>query len=110
MTRDVPAEIRSTIDKHDVVLFMKGCKDAPHCGFSGLAVQILNHLEVDFMDVNVLEDPEIRQGIKEFSDWPTIPQLYIKGDFIGGSDIMKELFLSGELQSLLQEKKIARKA
>lgn len=110
MTRDVHAEIKSTIDKHDVVLFMKGDKDMPHCGFSGLAVQILNHLEVAFTDVNVLEDPDIRQGIKDFSDWPTIPQLYIKGDFVGGSDIMKEMFLSGELQALLQEKNISHKA
>ncbi len=103
---DIFLQIQETISNNDVVLYMKGSKDFPQCGFSALTVQVLNNLGVNFLDVNVLSDMEIRQAIKEFSDWPTIPQLYIKGEFIGGCDIVKEMFQSGELQELLKEKGI----
>jgi monothiol glutaredoxin len=99
-------EIQSTIDNNDVVLFMKGTKNFPQCGFSGQIVQILTYLEVPFKDVNCLETDELRQGIKEFSNWPTIPQLYVKGEFIGGADITREMFQSGELASYLASKGI----
>ncbi len=92
--------IQNTIDAHEVVLFMKGTAKIPMCGFSGFVSQVLQHLDVPFHDVNVLDDPEIRQGIKDFTDWPTIPQLYVKGEFIGGADIIKEMFESGELREL----------
>jgi monothiol glutaredoxin len=95
-------EIENTISKNKVVLYMKGSKDFPQCGFSASVVQILNNLSVDFLDVNVLLNAELRQGIKDFSDWPTIPQLYINAQFIGGCDIVKEMFASGELQDLLK--------
>lgn len=97
------AQIRQTISDHDVVLFMKGVADQPQCGFSSLVVQVLDHLGIEFHDVNVLADQTLREGIKAFSDWPTIPQLYIKGEFIGGSDIVKELYQSGELKTLLAD-------
>ena len=100
---DISQRIQETISNNDVVLYMKGTKDFPQCGFSAMVVQILKNLNVDFLDVDVLRDPEIRQGIKDFSDWPTIPQLYIKGEFIGGCDIVKEMFQSGELQELLKK-------
>jgi monothiol glutaredoxin len=87
---------------NDVVLFMKGTELFPQCGFSSRAIAILEHLSVAFKTVDVLQDPEIRQGIKEYSDWPTIPQLYVRGEFVGGSDIMMEMFESGELQQLVQ--------
>lgn len=103
---DILKQIEETISSNDVVLFMKGSKDFPQCGFSALVVQVLSNLGVNFLDVNVLSDMEIRQGIKEFSDWPTIPQLYVKGEFIGGCDIVKEMFQSGELQELFKEKNI----
>lgn len=93
--------IQQQVNENNVVLFMKGSKQFPMCGFSALCVQILQKLNVDFLDVNVLESEELRSGIKEFSNWPTIPQLYIKGEFIGGSDITKELYETGELQKLL---------
>jgi len=99
-------KIKKTNDDNDIVLYMKGTKDLPQCGFSAVVVQILRNLKVNFLDVDVLRDPEIRQGIKEYTDWPTIPQLYIKGEFIGGCDIVKEMFQSGELTELLKEKKI----
>ncbi len=99
-------EIQATVDSNDVVLFMKGTKNFPQCGFSGQVVQILTYLDVPFKDVNCLETDEIRQGIKEFSSWPTIPQLYIKGEFIGGADITREMFQSGELSTLLASKGI----
>lgn len=100
---DVQAWIKETVTQHPVVLFMKGTAQFPQCGFSGRAVQILNACGVqNIITVNVLEDAEVRQGIKEFSNWPTIPQLYIKGEFIGGADIMSEMFESGELQNLLK--------
>lgn len=101
---DVQAWIKETVTQHPVVLFMKGTAQFPQCGFSGRAVQILKACGVEnIVTVNVLEDAEVRQGIKEFSNWPTIPQLYVKGEFIGGSDIVAEMFESGELQSLLKE-------
>lgn len=99
--------IQNEVDNNDVVLFMKGNAQFPQCGFSSNVVQILSYLGVDFHDVNVLENDELRQGIKAFSDWPTIPQLYVKGEFIGGCDIVREMFESGELKPLLEEKGIA---
>ena len=103
---EIFSKIQQTIDQNPVVLYMKGTKDFPQCGFSAMVVQILKNHQVDFVEVNVLADPEIRQAIKDFSDWPTIPQLYIAGEFIGGCDIVKEMAQSGELKELLQAKKI----
>jgi monothiol glutaredoxin len=103
---DIKTEIKKLIDTNDVCLFMKGVPDAPQCGFSMTVSNILKHLNVNFKGVNVLDDQNLRQGIKEFSDWPTIPQLYIKGEFIGGCDIVKEMFENGELKKLLEQKKI----
>jgi len=103
---DIKTEIKKLIDSNDVCLFMKGVPDAPQCGFSMTVSNILKHLNVDFKGVNVLDDQNLRQGIKEFSDWPTIPQLYIKGEFVGGCDIVKEMFENGELKQLLEQKKI----
>jgi monothiol glutaredoxin len=91
------------VAENAVVLFMKGVPDQPRCGFSAVTVQILDHLGVEFIGVDVLQDDELRQGIKTFTDWPTIPQLYIKGEFVGGSDIIREMFQSGELKTLLTE-------
>ena len=99
---DAKSRIDEIVKKNDVVLFMKGTPIFPQCGFSSRAVTILEHLNVPFESVDVLQDPEIRQGIKEYSDWPTIPQLYVKGEFVGGSDIMLEMFQSGELQQLVE--------
>ena len=102
--RDVQAEIRQQITDNPVILYMKGTGQFPQCGFSAKAIQILKACGVSRVaTVNVLEDPEIRQGIKDFSNWPTVPQLYVKGEFIGGSDIMTEMFQSGELQTLLKD-------
>jgi monothiol glutaredoxin len=98
---DVKERIDALVKSNDVVLFMKGSALFPQCGFSSRAVAILDHLGVPFETVDVLADPEIRTGIKEFSDWPTVPQLYVKGEFVGGSDIMMEMFESGELQQLV---------
>lgn len=98
--------IRKDIENNDVVLYMKGTAVFPQCGFSAAVVQILSQLGVKFKDVNVLEDADIRQGIKDFTNWPTIPQLYVKGEFIGGCDIVREMFATGELQSLFTEKGI----
>ena len=98
--------IRRDITSHDVVLYMKGTAAFPMCGFSAAVVQILSQLGIPFRDINVLEDSDIRQGIKEFSDWPNTPQLYIKGEFVGGCDIVREMFASGELQQLLRDKGI----
>ena len=103
---DIRNEIKKLIDTNDVCLFMKGVPDAPQCGFSMTVSNILKHLNVNFKGVNVLDDQNLRQGIKEYSDWPTIPQLYIKGEFIGGCDIVKEMFENGELKSLLESKKL----
>ena len=99
---DAKERIDALVQGNDVVLFMKGSALFPQCGFSSRAVAILDHLEVPFETVDVLQDQEIRQGIKEYSEWPTIPQLYVKGEFVGGSDIMMEMFESGELQQLLK--------
>lgn len=102
--------IKQEINSNDIVLYMKGTAVFPQCGFSAAVVQILSQLGVSFRDVNVLEDATIRQGIKDFTNWPTIPQLYIKGEFVGGCDIVREMYTSGELQDLLKEKGIAFKA
>ena len=99
---DVQDWIRKEIAGNDVVLFMKGSKTMPQCGFSMQVAQILNQLSVDFRDINVLEDMGVRDGIKAYSNWPTIPQLYVKGEFVGGSDIMMEMYESGELEQLLK--------
>ena len=99
---DAKERIDALVQGNDVVLFMKGSALFPQCGFSSRAVAILDHLEVPYETVDVLQDQEIRQSIKEYSDWPTIPQLYVKGEFVGGSDIMMEMFESGELQQLLK--------
>ena len=95
--------ISKTIADHPVALFMKGTPDQPGCGFSAIVVQILDHLGVDFVGVNVLQSDELRQGIKAFSEWPTIPQLYVKGEFVGGCDIVREMFQSGELKTFFGE-------
>ena len=95
--------IAKTLAENPVVVFMKGVPEQPQCGFSALVVQILDHLGVDFVGVNVLQSDDLRQGVKTFTDWPTIPQLYVKGEFIGGSDIVREMFQSGELKPLLIE-------
>ena len=105
---DTRTRIDELVRSNDVVLFMKGTALFPQCGFSSRAVSILDHLGVAFETVDVLQDPEIRQGIKEYSDWPTVPQLYVKGEFLGGSDIMMEMFEAGELQQLLEEKQVAK--
>ncbi len=107
---DVHARLASIVTGNDIVLFMKGTPLFPQCGFSSRAVAILNHLDVEFHSVDVLQDSEIRQGIKAFSEWPTIPQLYVKGEFLGGSDIMMEMFEAGELTALLGEKGIMHSA
>ncbi len=101
---DIQNWLRKEIAGNDVVLFMKGSKTMPQCGFSMQVAQILNHLGVDFTDVNVLEDMGVREGIKAYSNWPTIPQLYVKGEFVGGCDIVREMFQAGELQELLTAK------
>jgi monothiol glutaredoxin len=103
---DIHSKIDNEVKTNDVVLFMKGTADMPMCGFSGRTVQILQHLGVPFKDVNVLADDALRQGIKDYTNWPTIPQLYIKGEFIGGSDIVMEMFQSGELKQMLAEKSV----
>ena len=102
MTEDAQARIGELVASNDVLLFMKGTPLFPQCGFSSRAIAILDHLGVDYETVDVLQDQGIRQGIKAFSDWPTIPQLYVKGEFVGGSDIMMEMYESGELQKVLQ--------
>ena len=106
MNQEIKDLINKELKDNDVCLFMKGTPDAPQCGFSMTVSNILKILEIKFKGINVLESAELRQGIKEFSDWPTIPQLYIKGEFIGGCDIVKEMFEKGELTSLLKEKNI----
>lgn len=100
----VRAFIDQTVSQNPVVLFMKGTPDMPRCGFSSLVVQVLDHLGVEFVGVDVLQDEGLREGIKTYSDWPTIPQLYVKQEFVGGCDIVKEMFQSGELKTLLDEK------
>ena len=110
MTDDVQARIQGLVDANPVLLFMKGSPLFPQCGFSSRAIAILNHLGVTFESVDVLQDQGVRQGIKAFSDWPTIPQLYVKGEFVGGSDIMMEMYESGELAQLLTDKGVAASA
>ncbi len=100
----VHAFIAKTVEDNPVVLFMKGTPDQPRCGFSAVVVQILDHMQVPFAGVDVLADEDLRQGVKAYSDWPTIPQLYVKGEFLGGSDIVREMFSTGELKSFLTEK------
>ena len=102
----VKDSIQETVTANDVVLYMKGTRDMPQCGFSSRVAGVLNFMGVNFVDVNVLADDQIRQGIKDFSDWPTIPQLYVKGEFVGGSDIITEMMLSGELDQLFEDKGI----
>jgi monothiol glutaredoxin len=104
---DAKTRIEETVKAKDVVLFMKGTKEMPQCGFSSRVAGVLNFMGVDYSDVNVLEDEAIRQGIKEYSDWPTIPQLYVKGEFVGGCDIITEMTLSGELDTLLEQNGLA---
>lgn len=99
--------IAQTVADHEVVLFMKGVPDQPRCGFSASVVQILDQVGAPFVGVDVLQDEALREGIKAFTDWPTIPQLYVKGEFVGGSDIVREMFQSGELQALMTEKGVA---
>ncbi len=106
---DIKEKIQNLINDNQVCLFMKGTPDAPQCGFSMAVSNVLKHLNVNFKGINVLEDEKLRQGIKDYSDWPTIPQLYIKNEFIGGCDIVKEMFEKGELKNLLIEKKILNK-
>ena len=103
---EIKEKIKNLINDNQVCLFMKGTPDAPQCGFSMAVSNILKHLNVHFKGINVLEDENLRQGIKDFSDWPTIPQLYVKQEFIGGCDIVKEMFEKGELKKLLEEKKV----
>ena len=105
----VADRIKQDITENDIVLFMKGTPVFPQCGFSAVVVQVLSHLGVKFKGVDVLADPSIRHGIKEFSDWPTIPQLYVKGEFVGGCDIVREMYQSGELQDLLKQQGIEYK-
>lgn len=104
----ITERIRNDVENHDIVLFMKGSKKIPQCGFSAAVVQVLERVGAnDFKDINVLTDNELREGIKAYTDWPTIPQLYVKGEFVGGCDIVREMFFSGELAQLMQEKGIA---
>ncbi len=105
MLDDITRErIQTEVDANDVLLFMKGTPVFPQCGFSAAVIQVLSHLQVKFNSVNVLEDPDIRDGIKQYSDWPTIPQLYVKGEFVGGCDIIREMYETGELKTFLEEK------
>ena len=103
---DINEKIKTLINENDVCVFMKGTPDSPQCGFSMAVSNVLKHLNVKFKGVNVLEDENLRQGIKEFSDWPTIPQLYVKKEFLGGCDIVKEMFEKGELKEMLKSKSI----
>ena len=107
---DMQTRIRTEVQENPVVLYMKGTAQMPQCGFSNVVVQILRGLNVDFRDVNVLDDPELRQGIKDFSDWPTIPQLYVKGEFVGGCDIIREMLETGELQTYFAERGLTANA
>tara|TARA_B100000809_G_C14725372_1_gene382925 strand:- start:83 stop:418 length:336 start_codon:yes stop_codon:yes gene_type:complete len=109
MDQKTNTKIKNLIEKSDVCLFMKGTPEVPQCGFSLAVANVLKHLNIKFNSVNVLENVEVREGIKKFSDWPTIPQLYVKGEFIGGCDIIKEMFEKGELQTKLKEKNISYK-
>ncbi|WP_084397619.1 Grx4 family monothiol glutaredoxin [Henriciella aquimarina] len=110
MSDDVQQAIDKAVKGHDVVLFMKGTPTFPQCGFSSVVVQVLDYLGVDYVATNVLEDQNVREGIKIYSDWPTIPQLYVKGEFVGGCDIIKEMFETGELKEFMAEKGIEMEA
>jgi len=110
MSTNAHDAIKTTVENNDIVLFMKGTPVFPQCGFSSVVARVLDHLQVDFESVNVLEDADIRQGIKDFSNWPTIPQLYVKGEFVGGCDIIKEMFETGELQAYLKDKGVLESA
>jgi monothiol glutaredoxin len=110
MADTVAQRIQNDIAQNDVFLYMKGTPMFPQCGFSARVVQILTHMEVPFQSANVLEDPELREGVKTFSQWPTIPQLYVRGEFVGGCDIVSEMFQAGELETLLKDKGIPVKA
>lgn len=105
-TTAAQAEIKQTVETNDVVLFMKGTKDFPQCGFSSRVASILNYMDVAFQDVNILETEEMRQGIKDFTNWPTTPQLYVKGEFVGGCDIVTEMTMSGELDTMFADKDV----
>src|SRR5712671_2036648 len=109
-TNPVIQRIQQDITDNEVVLYMKGTPVFPQCGFSAAVVQVLTHLGVKFKGIDVLSDPSLRQGVKEFSSWPTVPQLYVKGEFVGGCDIVREMFETGELQQLLEEKGVAARA
>ena len=107
---DIDARIQGLIDANPVFLFMKGTPEFPQCGFSATVISILDHLGVDYGSANILEDADLRQGVKDFSNWPTIPQIYVKGEFLGGCDIAKEMFQSGELKQLFEEKGVLQTA
>ncbi len=109
-TTAAQAEIKKTVESNDVVLFMKGNKTFPQCGFSSRVASILNYMDIEYQDVNILESDEMRQGIKDFTNWPTTPQLYVKGEFVGGCDIVTEMTMSGELDTMLGEKGVAYNA
>ena len=106
MSDEIQTTIKEVVENNDVVLFMKGTKETPQCGFSNAVVNTLSFMNVDFKDVNVLEDDSLREGIKSFTDWPTIPQLYVKGEFVGGCDIITEMTMSGELDTMFDENEI----
>jgi monothiol glutaredoxin len=110
MADSISERIQGDIEQHDVMLYMKGTPMFPQCGFSARVIQILNHMGVPFQSANVLEDMELREGVKQFSQWPTVPQLYVKGEFVGGCDIVTEMFQSGELETLLKEQGVPVKA
>jgi len=107
MSDEIKAAIKDVVEKNDVVLFMKGTKETPQCGFSNAVVNTLSFMNVDFKDINVLDDDDLREGIKIFTDWPTIPQLYVKGEFVGGCDIIQDMYKSGELSQVLKSKNIS---
>jgi len=107
MGNKIQESIKSVVESNDVVLFMKGTKETPQCGFSNAIVNTLSFMNVDFKDVNVLDDDDLREGVKIFTDWPTIPQLYVKGEFIGGCDIIQDMYKSGELSEVLKSKNIS---
>tara|TARA_B110000014_G_C20009856_1_gene523578 strand:+ start:117 stop:446 length:330 start_codon:yes stop_codon:yes gene_type:complete len=107
MGNEIQESIKSVVESNDVVLFMKGTKETPQCGFSNAIVNILSFMNLDFKDVNVLDDDDLREGVKIFTDWPTIPQLYVKGEFIGGCDIIQDMYKSGELSEVLKSKNIS---
>ena len=107
MSDEIQTTIKEVVKNNDVVLFMKGTKETPQCGFSNAVVNTLSFMNVDFKDVNVLEDDSLREGIKSFTDWPTIPQLYVKGEFVGGCDIIQDMYKSGELSEVLKSKNIS---